>query len=67
MKILTQNERVLDYLKRKGVASTKDIQDVCRLTRAPARIYDLRKMGHKIEKLGLNEHRFMNYKLISKA
>lgn len=45
---MTQNEKVLQYLKINGSITSMDAFNKLRITRLSARIYDLRKMGHTI-------------------
>ena len=45
---MTQCEKVLDYMKSNGSITTMEAFRNLRVTRLPARIYDLRKAGVKI-------------------
>lgn len=45
---MTQNEKVLQFLKDNGSITSMDAFNKLRITRLSARIFDLRKMGYKI-------------------
>ena len=45
---LSQNMRILEYIKRHGGITSLEASDVLRITRLSARICDLRRMGYPI-------------------
>lgn len=45
---MTQNESVLDYMKRNGSITSMEAFDKLGITRLSARIFDLRKAGEVI-------------------
>ena len=53
MKKKSQNEMVLDYLKKNKAISTMEAFTELRITRLSARIFDLRQAGHKIDSIDM--------------
>jgi len=45
---MTQNEKILDHLKKHGKITQAEAIDKYRIYRLSARVYDLRKKGHNI-------------------
>ena len=48
--MITQSERILDYMRENGSISTMQAFADLGITRLSARIYDLKQDGHKIIK-----------------
>lgn len=46
---MTQCNRILDHIKSKGSITPKEADDLFGIMRLGARIYDLRRSGHKID------------------
>ncbi len=65
---MTQCQRILKILEdaHGGWVSTDEIMRQTWITRAPARLLELRKMGHNIEAGGFNEKGFKLYRLLPK-
>ena len=49
----TQNERVLDYMNEHGGITPLEAFNELGIMRLSARIYDLRRMGHRIDSCDL--------------
>lgn len=57
---MTQNERVLDYLRKHGAITPKEAMNELGIMRLGARIYDLKKQGVSITRENVTEKNRFN-------